>query len=56
MNEIRTYTLNELMEMRERAKQGKKTTFTIQQINVESDRRRDLYRTIGDRYAEQRYN
>jgi hypothetical protein len=55
MNEIRQYTLNQLMEMRVKAMDGKKTKFTIQEINVESDRRRDVYRSIGDRYNEMRY-
>ena len=55
MNEIHNYTLNELMEMRIKAMAGKKTKFTVTEINNETDRRRDLYRSIGDHYAEARY-
>ena len=55
--EIRAYTLNELMEMRDDLLKhtNRKRTFTVAQINAESDRRRDLYRSTGDRYAEARY-
>lgn len=52
-NLIRAYSLNELMEMRAKAMAGKKTSFTVIEINTESDRRRNLFRTIGNRYAEQ---
>ena len=57
MNEIRQYTLNELMEMREDllTHTNRKRKFTVAEINTETDRRRDLYRAIGDRYAEARY-
>jgi hypothetical protein len=54
---ILSYTINELMEMRDDLIRhpNRKRKFTIAQINAESDRRRDLYRSIGDRYAEARY-
>ena len=54
---IRSYTLNELMEMREdlRTHPNRKRPFTVAEINAESDRRRDLYRSMGDHYAEARY-
>ena len=58
MNEIRAYTIKELQDMREKLILNKKakTLFSIAEINTEIDRRRDLYRDLGDRYAEQRYN
>ena len=54
---IRSYTLNELMEMREDMLRhtNRRRTFTVAEINAETDRRRDLYRSISDRYAEARY-
>jgi len=54
---IRAYTLNELMEMRADMLEhtNRKRKFTVAQINAETDRRRDLYRDIGDHYALARY-
>jgi len=49
MKRIEDFTLNALMEMREDAKQGRKTRFTIAEINAESDRRHRLNTPFDER-------
>lgn len=55
MKNIHNYTLDELVAMGGKALNGKTTLFTINEINSEFDRRRDIYRAIGDAYALARY-
>ena len=51
MNDIHNYTLDELIEMGGKARNGKQTLFTPDQINAEFDRRREFYQALGARYA-----
>lgn len=48
---IETVSLRELLSMRETARKGRKTPFTIAEINAESDRRHQSNLTFQDRLA-----
>ena len=51
MMKIKTISLRELLSMREKARNGRKTPFTITEINDESDRRHQSNLTFQDRLA-----